>query len=76
MELTASTDLTRLLGQSVLVSGFRVVHVEEIHHGRQARREALRGGVWGLWTEEPRADGWGGRSAFFLPYGTDVTPST
>lgn len=75
MEIYPHTNLTPLIGQRVIISGFRFATIDSIHHGAAARHAALRNGVWGLLREEPRPDFRGGSSAFYFDYGISMTPT-
>lgn len=78
MILQPSTDLTQFAGNRVTINHIRGAEVHMIRHGAEATHcvEQLRHGVWGdCWYDRHGDDG-GGNSAFWWPYGTDLTPIT
>jgi hypothetical protein len=69
-----STDLAPFAGQRVVIDHVRGVRIQTIRHDAELRNSALKGGVGGMCIEDPHGDCRGGSTAFWYPYGTDLSP--
>jgi hypothetical protein len=68
-----TTDLTLFAGKRVRIDSVRGALVCDIRHRADSMFEELRDGVGGTCIEDPHGDCRGGSTAFWLPYGTDLT---
>lgn len=76
MILNPTTDLTPFAGARVTArtgDGPVTAKIGTIRHGADARSQVLHGGVYGLCVEEAHAGCRGGSTAFWWPYGSDLS---
>lgn len=73
MLITPTTDLTQFRGQRVVINHLRGAVITDIRHGNTSPFESLHGGVGGMCLEDPHGTCRGGSTAFWWPYGTDLT---
>lgn len=73
MIIQPSTDLAQFAGKRVTISHVRGALICDIHHCGDSQFESLRGGIGGTCIEDAHGDCRGGSTAFWWPYGTDLT---
>lgn len=74
MIIDQSTDLTQFAGKRVVVNHFdRRARIQTIRHDHEYDNPRLSGGFGGMCVEDPHGDCRGGSTAFWWPYGTDLT---
>ncbi len=74
MIIDRSTDLTQFAGKRVVINRERGALITAIRHCQAGSRfPELDAGVGGMCIEDPHGDCRGGNTAFWWPYGTDLT---
>jgi hypothetical protein len=75
MIIDSTTDLTPFAGARVTIDHHRTARILDIRHCADSSFEELRNGVGGSCVEDPHGDCRGGSTAFWWPYGTDLSPA-
>ena len=73
MILIESTDLGQFVGRRVTINNVRGALIADIKHCTDSTFPELRNGVGGACVEDPHGDCPGGDTAFWWPYGTDLS---
>ncbi len=76
MIIDQATDLTQFTGQRVTIDRYRGARIGTIRHDREWNNVKLSGGFGGMCVEDPHGDCRGGATAYWLPYGADLTLET
>lgn len=73
MQVQPHTDLTQFVGRRVRIDHSRAAHITTATHGGESPFTSLHGGFGGMCVEDPHGTCRGGSTAYWHPYGTDLT---